>query len=51
MARWTPKDMEWFLADLIQQFTFVDGSHSIYVNTLLVKATSIDQAYEKALGL
>jgi hypothetical protein len=50
MARWTPKDMEWFLADLIQQFTFADGSHSIYVNTLLVKATSIEQAYEKALG-
>ncbi|HZB88772.1 MAG TPA: DUF4288 domain-containing protein [Terracidiphilus sp.] len=50
MAKWVPKDMEWFLADLIQQFTFVDGSHSIYVNTLLVKATSVEQAYEKALG-
>jgi hypothetical protein len=50
MAKWIPKDMEWFLADLIQQFTFVDGSHSIYVNTILVKATSIEQAYEKALG-
>ena len=50
MTRWIPKDMEWFLADLIQQFTFVDGSHSIYVNTILVKAASVQQAYEKALG-
>jgi hypothetical protein len=49
MAKWIPKDMEWFLADLIQQFTFKDGSHSIYVNTILVKATSVEQAYEKAL--
>jgi hypothetical protein len=50
MARWIPKDMEWFLAELIQQFTFVDGSYSIWVNTVLVKATSVEQAYEKALG-
>ena len=50
MAKWIPKDMEWFLADLIQQFKYVDGSHSIFVNTILVKATSIEQAYEKALG-
>jgi hypothetical protein len=49
MAKWIPTDVEWFLADLIQQFTFVDGSHSIYVNTILVKATSVEQAYEKAL--
>jgi len=50
MAGWAPKDMEWFLADLIQQFTFADGRRSIHVNTLLVKATSIEQAYAKALG-
>ncbi len=49
MAKWIPKDMEWFLAELIQQFTFLDGSHSIYVNTVLVKSDSIEQAYEKAL--
>ena len=49
MAKWIPKEMEWFLADLIQQFTFVDGSHSVYVNTILVRATSVEQAYEKAL--
>jgi hypothetical protein len=49
MAKWIPKDMEWFLADLIQQFTFVDGGHSIYVNTLLVQASSVEKAYEKAL--
>jgi hypothetical protein len=49
MAKWIPKDMEWFLAELIQQFTYADGSHSAYVNTILVKATSLEQAYEKAL--
>jgi hypothetical protein len=49
MAKWIPRDMEWFLADLIQQFTFIDGSRSIYVNTTLVKAASVEEAYEKAL--
>ena len=49
MAKWIPQDMEWFLAELIQQFTYLDGSHSVYVNTKLVKATSLEQAYEKAL--
>jgi hypothetical protein len=49
MAKRTPKRMEWFLADLIQQFTFKDGSHLVWVNTRLVKATSLEQAYEKAL--
>jgi hypothetical protein len=28
----------------------MDGSHSIYVNTILVKANSVEEAYEKALG-
>ena len=49
MAKWIPKDMEWFLADLIQQFTFLDGSHIVWVNTILVNANSVEQAYEKAL--
>jgi hypothetical protein len=49
MAKWIPNEMEWFLAELIQQFTFVDGGHSIYVNTVLVKAKSLELAYEKAL--
>jgi Domain of unknown function (DUF4288) len=50
MAKWIPKDMEWFLAELIQQFTYADGTHSVYVNTILVNANSLEQAYEKALG-
>ena len=49
MPKWIPKDMEWFLAELIQQFTYVDGSHSVYVNTILVNANSLEKAYEKAL--
>lgn len=49
MHKWIPKDMEWFLAELIQQFTFMDGSHRVWVNTVLVNAASVEQAYEKAL--
>jgi hypothetical protein len=41
--------MEWFMVDLIQEFTFKDGSHLVWVNKRLVKATSLEQAYEKAL--
>ena len=51
MAKWIPKDMEWFLAELIQQHTFSNGDGPmIWVNTILIKATSIEQAYEKSLA-
>jgi hypothetical protein len=50
MRKWLPKEMEWFLAEPIQQFTLANGDGpSVWVNTVLVKANSIEQAYEKAL--
>lgn len=50
MSKWVPKDMEWFLAELIQQFTFANGDEPlVWVNTVLIKANSLDEAYEKAL--
>ena len=52
MRKWIPKEMEWFLAELIQQFTFANGDGpSVWVNTLLVKANNVEEAYEKALKL
>jgi hypothetical protein len=51
MAKSTPREMEWFLAELIQQFTFLDGSHLVWVNMILINANSVEQAYEKAMKL
>jgi Domain of unknown function (DUF4288) len=48
---WVPKDMEWFRADLIQEFTFSNGDGPlVWVNQILIHATSLEQAYEKALA-
>ena len=47
---WDPGEMEWFLAELIQGFTFSNGENPlVWVNTILIRANSLDQAYEKAL--
>ena len=50
MPKWMPNKMEWFLADLIQQFTFANGDGPlVWVNTVLIKASGLEEAYEKAL--
>ena len=50
MRKWIPKDMEWFLAELIQQFEYAnDDKRDVWINTILVKANSPEEAYEKAL--
>lgn len=49
MPKYIPKDMEWFLADVIQQFTFANGdSPSVWINTHLIKAASPEEAFNKA---
>ena len=49
---WVPKDMEWFLAELIQEFNFANGDAPlVWVNTVLIRASSLDEAYEKSLAL
>jgi hypothetical protein len=43
--------MEWFRADLIQQFDFANGDNPlVWVNEILIQADSLDKAYEKALS-
>ena len=50
-AKWIPKDTEWFLADLIQELKVADAEDStVWINTHLIRASSPDEAYEKALN-
>ena|SRR5438270_8556921 len=50
MTRWIPKDMEWFLAEMIEDFSYADSEkHDVYVNTILIQAKSVEEAYAKAL--
>jgi hypothetical protein len=49
--KWIPKDMEWFLADIIQELKVADADDStVWINTHLIKASSPEEAYEKALN-
>lgn len=48
---WVPKDMEWFIADLIQEFTFANGDGPlVWVNQILIRANSLEEAYENSLA-
>jgi hypothetical protein len=50
MPKWIPKDMEWFLAELIQELRPADAEEStVWVNTILIQAKSVEEAYEKSL--
>jgi hypothetical protein len=43
--------MEWFRADLIQQFSFANGDNPlVWVNQVLIRADSLELAYTKALA-
>lgn len=47
-----PNDAEWYLADLILEIRVEDDPRSVvHVNTLLVNASSPNEAYDKALQL
>ncbi len=47
-----PNDAEWYLADLIVEIRVEDDPRSVvHINTVLVKACSPDDAYDKALQL
>jgi hypothetical protein len=51
-TKWIPKDMEWFLADVIQELKVANAEDSaVWINTHLIRANSPDEAYEKALNL
>jgi Domain of unknown function (DUF4288) len=50
MSKWIPKDIEWFLADMIQELKLAGEEEStVWVNTILVRATSLEEAYQKSL--
>ena len=50
--KWIPKDMEWFLADMVQELKVADAEDStVWINTHLIRAGSPDEALEKALNL
>jgi hypothetical protein len=50
-TKWIPKDMEWFLADMIQELKVADAEDStVWINTHLIRASSPDEAYDKALN-
>jgi hypothetical protein len=43
--------MEWFRADLIQEFNFSNGDNPlVWVNQILIRADSLELAYTKALA-
>jgi hypothetical protein len=49
--RWVPKNIEWFLAEMIQEFDFTNGDGPlVWVNTILIQASSVDEAYEKSMA-
>lgn len=51
MSKHVPAEMEWFLADAILVFTFANGDNPLtWINTHLIKATSPEEAYTKALA-
>lgn len=51
LAKWVPSDMQWFRADLIQQFDFANGDPLlVWVNQILIRADSLELAYTKALA-
>jgi hypothetical protein len=47
-----PNDAEWYLADLIIEIRVEDDARSVvHINTVLVNASSPNEAYDKALQL
>jgi hypothetical protein len=49
--KWIPKDMQWFLADIVEELKVGDAEDStVWINTHLIKASSPEEAYEKALS-
>lgn len=45
-----PEDAEWYLADILMEITVEgDSRNVVHTNTVLIRAGSPDEAYEKAL--
>jgi hypothetical protein len=49
MAKYVPQNMEWFLAEMIQEIRVGnDDNLTVWVNTILIKASSLEEAYSKS---
>ena len=47
-----PDDAKWYIAEIIEEFRFEDGSESlIHINFVLISADSPEEAYSNALAL
>lgn len=47
-----PKAAKWYIADIVLEFVIEDDSRNVvHVNTMLMKATSPEDAYNKAMEL
>ena len=50
MSKYIPSEIEWFLAEMVQEFTFSNGDGPlVWVNTILINAVSLEDGYTKAL--
>jgi Domain of unknown function (DUF4288) len=49
---YTPKDAHWFIGQLVEEFR-VEGSkrNAVHINSVLIEASSPEQAYQKAVEL
>jgi hypothetical protein len=49
---YVPKDVEWFLADIVQEIRVAGSKRNIvHINYVLVRASSPNEAYAKAMKL
>src|SRR5687768_167450 len=52
MSAWIPKNARWYIADVVVEIRVQgDPKNVVHINTLLVRADSPRQAYDKALKL
>ena len=46
-----PPDVEWFIAEVVEEFKVPDkGCSRVHINTILIRAKSADEAYEKSIS-
>lgn len=46
---WIPPDARWYLAEIVEEFTFDDGSDNVvHTNMVLIEADSPENAYLRA---
>ncbi len=50
MNKYIPSEIEWLLAEMVQEFTFSnEDGPLVWINTILINAASLEDGYQKAL--